>query len=55
MPTISSENKLIPSNMYLSPHEDSSATDLYPVIICREADDDTSPALWVQPILLMQN
>lgn len=55
MPTISSENKLIPSNMYLSPNEDSSATDLYPVIICREADDDDSPALWVQPILLMQN
>lgn len=50
MPKLSSDNKLVPANMYLAEHPESE-THLYPVVVCLRGQD----VIWAQPIYLMQN
>lgn len=48
MPTIDSENKLVPCNMFLA---NTGGTHIYPVVVCYQ----NNVVLWAQPIHLMQN
>lgn len=50
MPKLSSDNKLVPANMYLAEHPESE-THLYPVVVCLRGQS----VIWAQPIYLMQN
>ena len=51
MPKLKDDNSLVPAQMYLD-QDETSATRLYPVVICRDA---SKVILWAQPIYLMQN
>jgi hypothetical protein len=52
MPKLTSDNKLVPSSMYLERDEtDLDISNIYPVVICVQG----STVLWAQPIYMMQN
>lgn len=53
MPKLSSDNKLIPSSMYLERNiTDTDVSELFPVVVCLQ---ETGTVLWAQPIYMMQN
>lgn len=52
MPTLDSQNRLVPCHIYLEDNADGNNREAYPVVLCTKIDGDV---LWAQPIYCMKN